>query len=43
VDTDLDALATALYVEADEFVKTHPELVPLRPRIGINPRSATRN
>lgn len=38
MDTDLDALATALYVEADEFVKTHPELVPLRPRIGIKPQ-----
>lgn len=38
MDTDLDALATALYVEADDFVKRHRELLPRRPRGGIQPR-----
>ena len=38
MDTGLDALATALYVEADEFVKHHPDLVPWRPAIGIKPQ-----
>ena len=38
MDTGLDALATALYVEADDFVKRHPELVPWRPRVGLKPQ-----
>lgn len=38
VDTGLDALATELYVEVDDFVISHPELVPWRPRIGIRPQ-----
>lgn len=38
MDTALDTLATALYVEVDEFVTAHPELLPPRPRIGIKPQ-----
>jgi DDE family transposase len=38
VDTGLDALATALYVEVDDFVTHHPELVPWRPTVGIKPQ-----
>lgn len=38
MDTGLDALATALYVEVDDFVRTHPELVPWRPAVGIKPQ-----
>lgn len=37
VDTDLDTLATALYVTADDLLKTHPEQVPERPVVGIVP------
>ena len=36
--TDLDTLATALYVTADDLLKAHPERVPARPRVGIEPR-----
>ena len=38
VDADLDTLATAFYVAADDLLKAHPERVPYRPRIGISPR-----
>ncbi|MBG0741082.1 IS982 family transposase [Paeniglutamicibacter antarcticus] len=38
MDADLDTLATALYVEADDLLKAYPEHVPPRPRIGIMPR-----
>jgi len=38
MDTDLDTLATALYVRVDDLLKAHPERVPLRPRVGIVPR-----
>jgi hypothetical protein len=38
VDTDLDTLATALYVQADDLLKAYPERIPPRPRIGISPR-----
>ena len=38
MDTGLDALATALYVEVDDFVTSHPELVPWRPAVGIQPQ-----
>ena len=38
MDTGLDALATALYVEVDDFVTRHPELVPWRPAVGIKPQ-----
>jgi hypothetical protein len=38
VETHLDTLATALYVQADDLLKAHPEWIPPRPRIGISPR-----
>lgn len=38
MDTDLDTLATALYVRVDDLLKTHPERLPERPRVGITPR-----
>ncbi|WP_434612360.1 IS982 family transposase [Arthrobacter sp. A5] len=38
MDADLDTLATAFYVAADDLLKAHPERVPYRPRIGISPR-----
>ena len=37
MDTDLETLATALYVTADDLLKAHPEILPLRPRVGIVP------
>jgi hypothetical protein len=40
VDTDLDTLATALYVTTDDLLRAHPERVPLRPKIGIAPRTS---
>jgi hypothetical protein len=38
VDADLDTLATALYVHVDDLVRSHPERVPWRPRVGIAPK-----
>jgi len=38
VDTDLDTLATALYVTTDDLLAAHPERVPARPRGGITPK-----
>jgi hypothetical protein len=38
MDTDLDALATALYVRVDDLLLDRPELVPARPRIGLHPK-----
>lgn len=38
MDTDLDTLATALYVTCDDLITAHPEQVPYRPRIGISPQ-----
>jgi hypothetical protein len=38
VDADLDTLATALYARTDDLLKSHPERVPARPRVGIAPR-----
>jgi hypothetical protein len=38
VDADLDTLATALYVRIDDLLKSHPERVPWRPRVGIAPK-----
>jgi hypothetical protein len=38
VDADLDTLATALYVRADDLLKAFPERAPWRPAIGIAPR-----
>lgn len=37
MDTDLETLATALYVTADDLLKAHPEITPARPRVGIAP------
>lgn len=37
MDADLDTLATALYVTADDLFRAHPERVPPRPKIGIAP------
>ena len=38
MDADLDTLATALYVTADDFLISHPQYRPWRPRVGITPR-----
>jgi hypothetical protein len=38
VDTELDTLATALYVMTDDLLKQFPEYGPPRPRIGIVPK-----
>jgi hypothetical protein len=38
MDTDLDTLATALYVTTDDLLAAHPERVPPRPRIGFQPQ-----
>lgn len=35
--TDLDSLATALYVTVDDLIKEHPELTPWRPEVGFIP------
>ncbi len=40
VDADLDTLATALYVTADDLLIAHPERVPVRPKVGIVPRTS---
>lgn len=36
--TDIDTLATALYVRTDDLLKDAPHLAPWRPEIGIGPR-----
>ena len=38
MDADLDTLATALYVRVDDLLKSHPQRVPWRRRIGISPK-----
>jgi hypothetical protein len=38
VDTDLDTLATALYVVTDDLLARHPDRLPPRPAVGIAPR-----
>ena len=40
MDADLDTLATALYVRVDDLLKSHPDRVPPRPRVGIAPKLA---
>ncbi len=40
MDTDLDTLATALYATTDDLLRAHPERVPVRPRVGIKPRTS---
>jgi DDE family transposase len=37
VTTDIDTLATALYVKTDDLLKAEPHLAPWRPKIGIAP------
>src|SRR6266581_4749666 len=38
VTTDLDTLATALYVRTDDLLKESPQLAPCRPDVGIDPK-----
>lgn len=38
VENNIDTLATALYTTCDDYLNTHPELLPPRPKIGIQPR-----
>jgi hypothetical protein len=38
VDADLETLATALYVRADDLLKASPGRAPARPAVGIAPR-----
>ncbi|MDX3388379.1 IS982 family transposase, partial [Streptomyces niveiscabiei] len=38
--TELDSLATALYVKTDDLLKASPHLAPWRPAIGIVPQLA---
>jgi hypothetical protein len=38
MDTDLDTLATALYVKIDDLLKDSPQWAPRRPAVGIAPR-----
>jgi Transposase DDE domain len=38
VTNDIDTLATALYVRADDLLKQRPDLAPWRPEIGLQPR-----
>ena len=38
MDTDLDTLATALYVKIDDALKDDPALAPWRPEVGITPK-----
>ena len=35
---DIDTLATALYVRADDLLKQNPGLAPWRPQTGLQPR-----
>ena len=36
--TDIDTLATALYVKTDDLLKESPQLAPYRPEVGIGPK-----
>jgi hypothetical protein len=38
VTTELDTLATALYVRTDDLLKESPQVAPLRPAVGISPQ-----
>lgn len=40
MDTDLDTLATALYVTTDDLLRAHPERVPDRPKGSFEPRTS---
>jgi len=37
VTTDIDTLATALYVRTDDLLRAAPQLAPWRPKVGISP------
>ena len=36
--TEIDTLATALYVRTDDLLKESPQLAPLRPAVGLSPQ-----
>jgi hypothetical protein len=38
VTTDIDTLATALYVKTDDLLKQYPDLAPWRPQTGLQPQ-----
>jgi hypothetical protein len=38
VTTEIDTLATALYVRTDDLLKESPQLAPLRPAVGLSPQ-----
>lgn len=38
MDADLDTFVVALYVSIDDLLRTHPELRPRRPKVGITPK-----
>jgi hypothetical protein len=38
VDADLDTSRPHFYVTTDDLLKTHPEQVPWRPAVGIQPQ-----
>lgn len=40
MDTDLDTLATALYVTTDDLLRAHPERVPHRPKGSFEPATS---
>lgn len=40
MDTDLDTLATALYVTTDDLLRAHPGRVPARPKGSFEPRTS---
>jgi hypothetical protein len=40
VTTDIDTLATALYVKTDDLLRAAPQLAPWRPKVGIAPSLA---
>jgi hypothetical protein len=40
VTTNLDTLATALYVTTDDLLKDSPQFAPYRPEVGIDPKLA---
>jgi hypothetical protein len=40
MSTDMDTLATALYVTTDDLLQERPQLAPWRPRVGITPKLA---
>jgi hypothetical protein len=39
MDTDLDSLATTLYVTVDDLLIAHPDQIPARPKVGLEPKT----